>query len=247
MQFKKEFPNRMIEFEGWWKAIGNQELRETIKQHVIHFGYPNMHHVSHISESIWPMASGDNFTAYISERRHIGNVHEAYRSTNQVNDIRQMLQHNDQCAGLDNMEETLWYLPLEGWYDIDSGKIFNLLSAADIRRYSCRAHLSCRQNCQDEPFIRPVSQQVHHLRETHVRGWCRSIKLTSLRDAAKNFGFPNYGQLFRAQIDEDWGHKFVDWRSDMIRIYSLTVYLLHSRMGCRTTINRFTALYLLSV
>jgi len=36
---------------------------------------------------------------------------------------------------------------------------------------------------------------------------CRSIKLTSLRDASEDFGIPNVGQLFRAQIDEDWGHE----------------------------------------
>jgi hypothetical protein len=34
---------------------------------------------------------------------------------------------------------------------------------------------------------------------------CRSIKLTSLRDASEDFGIPNFGQLFRAQLEEDWG------------------------------------------
>ena len=45
------------------------------------------------------------------------------------------------------------------------------------------------------------------MRETHVRGVCRSIKLTSLRDALEDFGIPNFGRLFRAQIEEDWGHE----------------------------------------
>jgi hypothetical protein len=36
---------------------------------------------------------------------------------------------------------------------------------------------------------------------------CRSIKLTSLRDASEDFRIPNFGQLFRAQIEEDWGPK----------------------------------------
>jgi len=36
---------------------------------------------------------------------------------------------------------------------------------------------------------------------------CRSIKLTSLRDASEDFGIPNFGLVFRAQIQEDWGHK----------------------------------------
>jgi len=42
-----------------------------------------------------------------------------------------MLKHNDQCTGLDYMEETWPYLAIQGWYDIDYAKVFNLLSAAD--------------------------------------------------------------------------------------------------------------------
>jgi hypothetical protein len=207
MRFTKEFSIRLVEFEAWWQAIGVQELRKTIEQRVIHFGYPKMHLVSHISESIRRMGSGDNFTTDISERLHISNVKEAYRSTNKVNYIRQMLKHNDRCTGLDYMEETLSYLALQGWYDIDSAKVFNLLSAADKRRNTRRAHLLRLHHCLKEPFFRPVSQQVHHLRETHVRGVCRSIKLTSLRDASVDFGIPNFGQLFRTQIEDDWGHE----------------------------------------
>jgi hypothetical protein len=173
----------MIVFEAWWETIGIQVLRKTIEQYVIHFRYPKMHLVSHISESIRRIGSGDNFTTAISERLHIANVEEAYRSSNKVNYIRQMLKHNDQCTGLDYMEETLSYLALEGWYNIYSAKVFNLLSATDKRRTTRRAHLLHLQTVQDEPIIRTVSQQVYHLRETHVRGVCKSIKLTSLRVA----------------------------------------------------------------
>jgi hypothetical protein len=68
----------MIEFEPWWETIGIQALRKAIEQRVIHFGYPMMHHVRHISESIQQMGSGDNFTTDTSERLHIANVKEAY-------------------------------------------------------------------------------------------------------------------------------------------------------------------------
>jgi hypothetical protein len=105
------------------------------------------------------------------------------------------------------MEETLSYLALEAWYNIDSATVFILLSATDKLRTTCRADLLRLQTIQEEPIIRPVSQQVYHLRETHVRGVCRSIKLTSLRVASEDFGIPNFGQLFRAQIDVDWGHE----------------------------------------
>jgi len=207
MRFKKEFSLHWIEFEAWWETISIQALRKTIEQRVIHLGHPKMHRVSHISESIRRMGSGDNFTTDISERLHIANGKEAYRSSNKVNYIWQMLMHNDRCTGLDYMEETLSYLALQGWYDMDSAKVFNLLSATDQLRSTCSAHLLRLQTIQDEPIIRPVSQQVYHLRETHVRRVCRSIKLTSLRDASEDFGIPNFGRLFRVQIEEDWGHE----------------------------------------
>jgi len=153
------------------------------------------------------MGSVNNFTTNISSWLHIGNVKEAYRSTNNVNYIEQILTHNHRCTGLDYTEETLSYLALHGWYDIDSAEIFNLLSAANKQWNTRRAHLLCHQDYQEEPFFRLVSQQVHHLREIHVRGVCRSMKLTSLRDASEDFRIPNFGQLFRAQIEEDWRHE----------------------------------------
>jgi len=206
IQLKKELSIRLIEFEVWWKATSIQEIRKTIKQHVILFGYPKMHLLSHISESIGRMGSGDNFTTNISKHLHIGNVKQAYSSTNKVNYIRQMLEHNDQCTGLDCMEETLSHLALEGWYDSDSANVFNLLSATDTQRNTHRAHVCCLLYCQEEPYFRPVSQQVHDLSESLVRRVCRSIEFTSLRDAWKDFGIPNFGQQFHAQFEEDWKH-----------------------------------------
>jgi hypothetical protein len=115
MPLQKELSIRMIEFKAWWKAIGVQELRKTIEQHVIHFRYPKLHLVSHISESIWRIGSGDNVTADISERLHIGNVTKAYQSTNEVNYITQMLKHSARCSSLECMEETMSHLALQGW------------------------------------------------------------------------------------------------------------------------------------
>jgi hypothetical protein len=139
------------------------------------------------------MDSGDNFATDISEWLHIASVTEGYRSSNKVNYIQQMLKDNDRCTGLDYMEETLSYLALKGWYNVDFAKVFNLLSATDKRRSTCSAHLLRNQTIQDEPIIRPVSERVYHLRETHVRGVRRSIKITSLRDTSEDFGVPNFG------------------------------------------------------
>jgi hypothetical protein len=51
----------------------------------------------------------------------------------------------------------------------------------------------------------PGIQQVCLSREMHVCRVCRSIKLTSLRDALQDFRIPTFGQFFCTQIDEDWG------------------------------------------
>jgi len=118
-----------------------------------------------------------------------------------------MLKHNDWCTGLDYMEERLSYLALQGWYHVDSAKVFNLLSNTDKWRSTHRTHPIPLQTIHDEPFIRPISQQVYPRRETHVCRVCRSIKLASPRDASEDFGIPNFGQLFGAQIEEDWEHK----------------------------------------
>jgi hypothetical protein len=143
MRFKKEFSICLMEFEAWWETIGIQALRKSIEQCIIHFGYPTMHLVCHILESTRRVCSGENFTTNISERLHIANGKEAFRSTNKVNYIRQMLKHNDY------MEVTLSYLALQGWYDIDSAKVFNLLSATDKRRSTRRAHLLRLQTIED--------------------------------------------------------------------------------------------------
>ena len=204
-RFKTEFSIRLIEFEPWWETFVIQALQTAIEQCVIYFGYPMMHLVSHISKSIRRMGSSDNVTTDISERQHISNVKEAYRSSNKVNYIRQMLKHNDLCTSLDYMEETLSYLALEVLYNIDSANVFNLLSTTDKQGSTRRAHLLRLRTILDERIIRPVSQQVYPLSEPHVHGVCRSFKLTTLRDVSQDFGIPNFGQVFHAQIEEDWG------------------------------------------
>jgi hypothetical protein len=167
------------------------------------------------------MGSGDNSTADISERPNIGNVTETSRSTNKLNYNPQMFKHNDWCAGLDNLEKTLSYHSLQDWYDVDSAEVFNLLSAANKRQNTRQAHLLRLHHCLKEPFFRPISQQVHYLRQTHVRGMCRSIKLTSRRDASVHFGIPNFAQLFLPQIEDDWCHEV----SGLVLVYDQTVLM----------------------
>jgi len=207
MQFTKGCSILLVEFEARWQAIGIQELQKTIEQRVIHFGYPMIYLVSHISQSIRRMGSGNNFTTHISEWPHFGNVKQAYRSTTKAKYIQHMLKHNDLCTGLDYMEEILSYLALQGWYNIDPAKVFNLLLAADKWQNTRQAHLLRIHHCQKEQLFCPISQQGHHLRGSYVRGVCRSMTLTSPRDGSVDFGIPNFEQLFRTQIEDDWGHE----------------------------------------
>jgi hypothetical protein len=106
MWCKKQLSIRMNEFLACWKAIGVDELRQTIEQHVIHFEYPKMHLVSHILKSIRQMGSVDILTPDNAEQICNGNVREAYQCKNKVNYIRHMLKHNDWCAIRDHLEET---------------------------------------------------------------------------------------------------------------------------------------------
>jgi len=207
MQYMKEFSFRSMEFEPWWEKIGIQVPSKAIEQHIIYFGYPKMHVVSHLSELIRRMGSCDNFTTDIAKRLHIAKVKKAYRSSKEVNYIPQMLKQNARCTGIDYMEETLSYLALQGWYDIDSAKVFNLLSATDKRQGKRRAHVLHLQTIQNEAIIRTVSQQVYHLREPPVRIVCRSIISTSHRDTSEDSGLSNIGQLVRVLIEDDWGHE----------------------------------------
>jgi len=118
-----------------------------------------------------------------------------------------MLKHNYWSTGLDYMERTLLYLALQGWYDIDSAKVYDLLSKANKWQNSHTAHHIRLQHCQDEPFFCPVLPRVYHLRGTHILKVCRSFKLTSPRDALEGSVFPNFGQRSRSPMEEDWGHE----------------------------------------
>jgi len=118
-----------------------------------------------------------------------------------------MLKYSDRCTALNYTEETPPYVALEGWYDIDSATVFNLLSTIDKLRSTLRANVLRLQTIEEEPFLVSLLLRVYHLGETHVHGVCRSVKLTSPRDASEDFGILNFGQLFRAEIDEEGGHE----------------------------------------
>jgi hypothetical protein len=157
-------------------------------------------------------------------------VKQAYHSSNKENYIWHILKHNYLCTGVDCMEGTLSYLELQGWYDIDFAKVFNLLSATDKGQSLCWARLLRLQTIEHEPFICTVSQQVYHLGETHVRRVCRSILLTSHRDASEDIQIPNIGPQFHTQIEGNWQLK-VTWLmlgcDQNVPLYSIFIEILN--------------------
>jgi len=203
MQLKKTLPMSLIKFEASWQAIGIQELRKTIIQGVIHFGYPKLHLASHVSQYIWQIRSGEIFSLNISDMLYTGNVKQRYRSTNKLNFMRQLLKHNDQSSGYNYMEMSHSHPGLRGWSPIDSAQVLNLLSTADKQWNTHRAHHILLQHCQDVPFDCPVSPQVHYWRAMSVHGLCRSIKLISLWDALKHFRVCKCRQLCCTHVQVD--------------------------------------------
>jgi hypothetical protein len=105
------------------------------------------------------------------------------------------------------MEKILSYQTLQGWYDIDSANVFNLLHTTEKWLSTHRARQLHLQKILNKPIIHHVSQEVDHLREMHVHGVCRSIKLASLRDASEDIRIPNIEQLFCMHIEEDCGQE----------------------------------------
>jgi hypothetical protein len=75
---KKELVVRLIEFEAWGQAISIHMFLKSMAKDEIHFQFPKMIVLSHISESIWWMGFGDNVTTNLSEWLYVSNVKQAY-------------------------------------------------------------------------------------------------------------------------------------------------------------------------
>jgi len=100
-----------------------------------------------MSDSVRRIDSFNSFNTNISTRLPISDVKVVYSSTHNVDYIWQMLKYNDCCICLDNVEETLLYVAIQDWFDIDSVNVFNLLSAANKWQNSLRPHVLHIHQC----------------------------------------------------------------------------------------------------
>ena len=66
-----------------------------------------MYLLSHYRECIIRMGAPDNISTDILKLLHISNVKDAYRASDRVNFMRQVLAHNDRHTALDYMHQTL--------------------------------------------------------------------------------------------------------------------------------------------
>jgi hypothetical protein len=122
-----------------WTDAQKARKKEQLEREVFHFAFPKMHLPSHIEESIRRMGSPDNFTTDISELLHVENIKEAYRASNRVGYIPQMLWHNDRTTSLAYMKQTLAYLAIKGFYDEDTASVLGMQN---------KKGLYCKNYCQ---------------------------------------------------------------------------------------------------
>jgi len=102
--FNKELSVRLVMFDAWWETVNFRELQNIKKYCIMHFGYPKMHLVSHILESIQWMEAGQNVTTDISEQHHVANIQRTYWSSKKVNYVSQTVEYIEMFTGLGNME-----------------------------------------------------------------------------------------------------------------------------------------------
>jgi len=144
------------------------------------------------------------------------------------------------------MEETLLYLSVQGLYGIDSANGLHLLSAADKWRKTHRFHHWWIHQCPEESLIVTVSQRYIICEKLMCMGGVEVSNRPQSEMHQKFFECPTLNS-YSVYIWKRTGHtQLVDWRLNMIRIYTYIVYLLYFTMGCDATINLFSALRLLS-
>ena len=111
-------------------------LNNALDKKYFHFSFIKMHLPSHIGESIKLIGLLDNFTTDISEHLHIRNIKDAYKKSNRVDYIKQMLFYNDRALGLEYMSQALRTLALQGYGDEQCARVLGLQSQEGKHTYS---------------------------------------------------------------------------------------------------------------
>jgi hypothetical protein len=94
-----------LKYDQEWNSRKGPNLRKQLMLQFYHFGKPKLLLLSHYCEFITRMGASDYFSTEISELLQISNVEEAYRASNGVNFMLQLLQHNDRYTAMDYLEQ----------------------------------------------------------------------------------------------------------------------------------------------
>ena len=208
--FRLALNQKRKQYDLDWEARKGPALQRKLESECFHFGKPKMHLLSHYREFITRMGATDNFSTDISELLHISNVKVAYRATNRVTFMPQVLAYNDRHTALDYMHLALRSLALKGWYDKDSAAILNLISTAEKRRSTTR---QARQNRilagEQEPFFVPDLPPPQPYQPSKICAQSQTFKRMSLAQAAATFDIPTLPTLVRHHLHRIWGQDAV--------------------------------------
>lgn len=207
--FRQAMGEKRRQYDQVWESTKGPALQKRLESEYFHFGKPKMHLLSHYREFISRMGAPDNFSTDISELLHISNVKEAYRASNRVSFMRQVLAHNDRHTALDYMHQTLRWLALQGWHDKDSAAILNLISTAEKRRSTRRAQQNRILAGESEPFFQPELPHLQTYQHSRICAPSPTYKRMSLSQAATIFNIPTLPTLVRHHLYRIWGHDAV--------------------------------------
>ncbi|KAF8454280.1 hypothetical protein BDZ91DRAFT_561926 [Kalaharituber pfeilii] len=133
-----------------WEEIYRKEFCEYFQKHFQRFststpapatsssasGSHRQSYIRQLGEAIVQHGAMDNWTTDVSEALH-GACKDAYRSSNRVDYIQQVLDHMDRSIGMGYMHAALVYLATKGYYVRKSTRILELLPP-EIRRLNTR-------------------------------------------------------------------------------------------------------------
>jgi len=179
---------------GSWSLVEHYWHSDTPENHwTAHdtFWKSTTWHVSDISKSLSQIISADCLTANISKQLHICHGQEAYQFDDRVGQLHQCLIEMTSVLVLTSMRKHWQIFYFKTDVVLTQQKIlthsplpiYGKLHAVSICDISCIIRRSCFSS---------QSQQLQHLRETHVHGVFRSTKLSSLRQGSVGFSILNF-------------------------------------------------------
>jgi len=172
------------------------------------------------------MGSPDNYSTDISELLHVETVKEAYRASNRVEYMEQILLFNDRRTSLAYMVQTLEYLALKGYYRAGSAKILRLQNPQDRRATTRRARRKKSTNAHEagikiEAPTARLRRWEEQLPVPHLAG--KAKRLMAIGEAGAQYAIPDLTSCFYDWLLANWGRKIADMTCQdgtPIRVYN---------------------------